>query len=90
MKLSLKSKVRQSNQVVSHEFDGVVYILDPEKNTVRALNDTAGFIWNSIKRRQAAAAAAAAPRPTVKHCMFHAAVDDDAEEGANRSAEENK
>lgn len=58
MKLSLESNVRRSNKVVSHEFDGAVYFLDPRKNTVRVLNDTAGFIWNSIKTRQTAAAVA--------------------------------
>lgn len=55
MKLSLKSKVRQSNKVVSHQFEGAVYILDPQKNTIRELNDTAGFIWNSIDKRRSAA-----------------------------------
>lgn len=55
MKLSLKSKIRQSDKVVSHKFEGTVYILDPQKNTIRALNDTAGFIWNSIDKRRSVA-----------------------------------
>lgn len=52
MKLSLESKVRQSDKVVSHQFEGTVYILDPRKNTIRVLNKAAGFIWNSIEKWQ--------------------------------------
>lgn len=58
MKLSLKSKVRQSNKVISHEFERAIYILDPHKNTVRMLNNTAGFIWNSIDKWQTVATVA--------------------------------
>lgn len=55
MKLSLDSRVRQSDKVVSHQFEAAVYILDPRKNTIRVLNETASFIWNSIEKWQTVA-----------------------------------
>lgn len=58
MKLSLDAKVRQSDSVVSHQFEGAVYILDPQKNAIRVLNDTASQIWNSIENWQTVSAVA--------------------------------
>ncbi len=52
MKLSLNSKVRQSDKVISHDFGGTVYILDPRKNTIRMLNNCAGVIWEYTKKRR--------------------------------------
>lgn len=56
MRLSVNSKVRRSDKVVSHEFEGVSYILDPKKNTVRILNKPAGVIWSSIEKRKTVSA----------------------------------
>lgn len=42
-----KTRIIQNSQIISHEFEGKVYLLDPQRNVVRALNDTAGFIWQN-------------------------------------------
>jgi len=50
MTISLETKIHQTKTVISHDFDGHVYLLDPNKNVVRILNDSASVIWKSAKR----------------------------------------
>ena len=50
MTISLETKIRQAKSVVSYNFNGRVYLMDPDKNVVRILNDSASVIWKSAKR----------------------------------------
>ena len=49
MKLKTKTKIKRSKRVIFKEINGVVYILDPRNATVYTLNETASFIWQSLK-----------------------------------------
>ena len=49
MKLKPTTRVKRSRRVIFKEVDGVVYILDPRNSTIYTLNETASFIWQSLK-----------------------------------------
>lgn len=34
-------------KIVTHKFEGKTYLLDPQRNVIRELNETAGFIWKN-------------------------------------------
>lgn len=42
--------IRQKKSVISHLFDGIAYIVEPNGKTVRVLNETASFLWEGAKR----------------------------------------
>lgn len=46
----LKTRVAQNPKIISHKFAGKIYLLDPQRNVVRELNETAGFIWQNTSR----------------------------------------
>lgn len=43
----LKTKVVRNPNIITHKFDGRTYLLDPQRNVIRELNETAGFIWRN-------------------------------------------
>lgn len=46
----LKTRVVQNPKIISHKFAGKTYLIDPQRNVVRELNKTAGFIWRNASR----------------------------------------
>lgn len=43
----LKTRVVQNPKIISHRFKDKIYLLDPQRNVIRELNETAGFIWQN-------------------------------------------
>jgi len=50
IKLKSNTKIKRNKDVIFKEVDGVVYILDSQESIVRTLNETASFIWRSLKK----------------------------------------
>lgn len=46
----LKTKVIRNPKIISHQFEGRIYLLDSQRNAVRELNKTAGFIWQNTNK----------------------------------------
>ena len=46
----LKTRVVRNQKIVNHKFEGKIYLLDPQKNEIRALNQTAGLIWQNADK----------------------------------------
>lgn len=43
----LKTRVVRNPNIITHKFDGRIYLLDPQRNVIRELNEVAGFIWRN-------------------------------------------
>lgn len=50
MKINFDEIIRQNSNVISHKFRNKVYLLDPESNEVRILNESAGLIWEVFEK----------------------------------------
>lgn len=49
VRLKPSTKIKRNKEIIFKEVEGVVYIFDPRNSTVHTLNETASFIWQSLK-----------------------------------------
>lgn len=50
MKINFDTVIKQNSSVISHKFRNKVYLLDPESNEVRILNESAVLIWEAFSK----------------------------------------
>lgn len=50
-RLTEKSIIKRNPEIISHNFDGTVYLIDSQGQTARILNRTASFVWEKTKKQ---------------------------------------